>query len=96
MNYNLDSKGRFKNGNSGKPKGAKNKSTCLIEALAYYLIDGGYEKFKNEFNKLEGKDFIETFIKLTKFSISKETEIQANKYALEKFNSIISKKSKNK
>ena len=91
---NTNSKGQFVAGNSGKPKGAKNKRNCLVEALAFYLVDGGYEKFKSEFNKLEGKDFIDSFILLTKFSLKKDTEIQANKYVLENFNKVVNKKTK--
>jgi hypothetical protein len=88
---NTDSKGRFISGNTGKPKGAKSKRTCLVEALAFYLVDGGYEKFKKEFEKLEGKEFIDSFVLLTKFSLKKDVEIQANKYVLEKFNKIVNK-----
>jgi hypothetical protein len=81
-----DNKGRFTSGNQGKPKGAKNKKHALVKALAYYLIDGGYSKFKNEFDKLEGKDFVDSFIGLAKLSIDEDTEKQAVKEAINSLN----------
>jgi hypothetical protein len=82
MTTNHDNNGRFAKGNSGKPKGAKNKKSSLVKALAFYLIDGGYDKFKLEFEKLHGKDFIDAFIGLAKLSLDNDVEVQATKEAI--------------
>jgi hypothetical protein len=79
MNTNHDNKGKFTKGNTGKPKGAKNKKSSLVKALSFYLIDGGYDKFKTEFEKLHGKQFIDAFIGLAKLSLDNDIEVQATK-----------------
>ncbi len=79
MTQNHDHRGKFAKGNSGKPKGAKNKKSSLVKALSFYLIDGGYDKFKAEFEKLSGKQFIDAFIGLAKLSLDNDTEVQATK-----------------
>lgn len=60
-------KGQFKEGNQGKPKGAKNKKTQQWETFSLYCLGGGLKKFEEELNKLTGKDFVVAFTNLLEF-----------------------------
>ena len=51
----------------GKPKGAKNKKTLLLDAFANHIIESGMEKFERELKKLSGKDFINAYLTMYEF-----------------------------
>ena len=76
----------FKKGNKqgkGRPKGSTNRRTSFISAFCEHVTDGGGEKFKEELSKLSGKDYVNAFIELSKFSVDDNGAIQANKYIIE-------------
>ncbi len=50
----------------GRP-GAKNKKTVQWEVFSEYCLNGGLVKFKEELNKLNGNDYVDSFIKLLEF-----------------------------
>lgn len=52
---------------SHRQKGSKNKRTIQWEAFSEYCLDGGLEKFQEELNKLDGRDFVNAFISLLEF-----------------------------
>jgi hypothetical protein len=51
---------------SAKPRG-KNKKTLLIDSFAKSICDGGMEKFQQELDKLEGKEYINAFLQLFEY-----------------------------
>ena len=59
----------FKSGNKlgGRKHGAVNKKTKQWEVFCAYCLDGGLKKFQKELNKLEGKQFVESFTNLLEF-----------------------------
>lgn len=61
----------FKKGKSGnpvgKPKGAKDKRTIQWESFSAYCMEGGLERFAQELNTLEGKDYTNAFTNLLEF-----------------------------
>ncbi len=52
---------------AGRPSGAKNKKTIQWETFSKYCLEGGLVKFKAELNTLEGRDYVESFLKLLEF-----------------------------
>lgn len=70
----------------GRKAGVRNKNTALITAMCDYIIESGYEKFKAEFDKLEGKQYVECFLKLAKISTDGGNKIRANEKIIEFFN----------
>lgn len=65
----------FKKGHSGndngRPKGAKNERTKEWEAFSTYCLTGGLKKFKEELEKLNGKDYITAFNNLLEYHAPK-------------------------
>jgi hypothetical protein len=81
-------KGKKKTG--GRKAGVPNKKTALIKAFCHYLVEDGFDKFKDEINKLEGKEYVEVFIGLAKISCgSPKNQLAANESLLEFFNTKI-------
>ena len=60
-NETKEIKGRFKKGNPGKPKGALSEKTKFWNQLKDYMTNDGADKFKDELQKLSGKDYINAF-----------------------------------
>lgn len=59
-------KGRTNNPN-GRPVGSRNKKTEQWQVFAEYCLNGGLEKFQEELEKLEGKDYVSAFISILEF-----------------------------
>lgn len=62
--------GRFKEGNTegkGRPKGKPNSKTETWNTFAEYCLDGGLERFKNELDRLEKKDYVTAFLTILEF-----------------------------
>lgn len=60
----------YKKGNKfgeGRPHGAKNKKTVQWEIFSEYCMNGGLERFQDELEKLEKKDFVNAFLTLLEF-----------------------------
>lgn len=53
--------------NSGRKQNVKNKKTEQWEQFAEYCATEGLAKFKEELNKLSGKDYIAAFTNLLEF-----------------------------
>jgi hypothetical protein len=51
----------------GRPEGRKNERTLQWEMFVEHCMSQGLEKFKAELNKLEGKDYVDAFLKLLEF-----------------------------
>ena len=65
--------GKFAKGNYGRPKGAVNKKTIIVKSFIDYILNGNISKFNQEFNKLEGKDYVDAFLRLSKLTLDKKT-----------------------
>lgn len=90
----------FKKGQSGningRPKGSINKNKALIENFIDIQIDKNLVKFNEELNKLNGREFIEVFLKLAKIMTHENTRVKANEKLLELFNQKIKQNGINK
>ena len=69
----------------GRQKGTPNKEKALIRVFCSYLVEDGYDKFKQELNSLNGKDYVFAFIQLAKLFSTDISRDLANKKLLELF-----------
>ena len=61
---------KFKEGHTkigGREKGTPNKRTAQWEMFVEHSLSGGLEKFRNEFAKLEGRTYVDAYLKLLDF-----------------------------
>jgi ribosomal protein L19E len=61
---------KFKPGNKmgrGRPKGAKNTRTEQWQKFSDYMMIQGLQRFEEELNKLEGKQYVDTVVSLMEF-----------------------------
>jgi len=73
-----DNKGRFKDGNKGKPKGATNKTTKDIkEFITNFLNEKAYE-IPHIWDALEDKDKASMYLHLTRLVLPKPLEDKDN------------------
>jgi hypothetical protein len=73
-----DNKGRFKEGNKGKPKGATNKTTKDIkEFITNFLNDKAYE-IPHIWDALEDKDKATLYLHLIRLVLPKPTDEENN------------------
>jgi len=73
-----DNKGRFKDGNKGKPKGATNKTTKDIkEFITNFLNDKAYE-IPHIWDALEDKDKATLYLHLIRLVLPKPTDEENN------------------
>ena len=72
-----DTKGRFLPGNSGKPKGAKNKSSESLRRKVHQLLEDNYEQLVTDLQKLDPKSRADLWCKLLEYALPKlnRTEI---------------------
>lgn len=52
---------------TGKPPGLKSKKTLILETFAQTIVEGGMKRFREELNKLEGKEFIAAYMTLFEY-----------------------------
>lgn len=52
---------------SGRPKGHKNQKTILWEQLGDWFLNDGASKFITEVQKLEGKEFVQSYSMMIEF-----------------------------
>ena len=74
---------KFEKGNSGKPKGAKNKTTLLGRDIIenYFIKEKGLENLLIEIADMKyERDRVQAKIKLLEFFIPKQKEIQLNPF----------------
>jgi len=60
---------KFEKGNpgGGRPKGSKDKRTLQWQTFSEYCLNGGLERFEQELNSLEGKQFVDAFLTLLEY-----------------------------
>ncbi len=88
---------KFKPGNPGKPKGAKNKVVFNIRSKVADFITDNWEAVQIEFSKLEPKDKLHFLEKLMSYSIPKlssvaytdETEKMIDRLTDEELNNLV-------
>lgn len=51
----------------GRQTGTPNKRTLQWEAFASYCLEGGLQRFQEEMEKLEGKDYVINFLSLLEY-----------------------------
>ena len=66
-----DDKGRFAEGNEGRPKGSVGKSNKKIRDTFQLLLENNLEKIEEDLNELEPKDRIKLLLDLSSFIIPK-------------------------
>jgi hypothetical protein len=70
-----DDKGRFAEGNEGRPKGSVNKSSNEIRETFQLLLENNLEKLQEDLNELEPKDRVKLLLDLASFIIPKMKSI---------------------
>lgn len=86
---------RFKKGQGGRPRGAKNKVTEQIRENFAKLVKSNLDKMANDLEELEPKERLKLIIELTKFIVptlkSQElkTDLNEDKEATTSFNPIV-------
>jgi len=76
----------------GRQTGTPNRNAAIVRSFCNYIVNDGYEKFKTEFEKLKGKEYVDCFLKLAKIATDDAScHIMANKGLLEMFNEKIKK-----
>ena len=66
-----DDKGRFAEGNTGRPKGSVNKSSNEIRDTFQNLLNNNLEKIQDDLNELEPKDRIQMLLSLANYILPK-------------------------
>ena len=51
----------------GRKEGSTNKKTAQWEVFSEYCLNGGLERFEQELNSLEGKQFVDAFLTLLEY-----------------------------
>jgi len=86
---------RFKKGQGGRPRGAKNKVTEQIRENFAKLVKSNLDKMANDLEELEPKERLKLIIELTKFIVptlkSQElkTDLNEDQEATTSFNPIV-------
>jgi hypothetical protein len=62
-----DEAGKFIEGNSGKPKGAVSERARLWNELKDWIIGEGADRFREEIQKLKGRDYIKTYVEILEY-----------------------------
>ena len=70
-----DNKGRFLEGNRGKPKGAVNKTTKELKQMLVNFIADKQSELHEIWDSLDNKDKASMFIHLSKLVVSSKEEI---------------------
>ena len=76
-----DDKGRFAEGNEGRPKGSVGKSNNKIRDTFQLLLENNIEKIQDDLNELDPKDRIKLLLDLSSFIIPKmkSVDLKADK-----------------
>lgn len=67
-----DDKGKFATGNSGKPKGAKNKISPNMKVKLEDWLSSNFEDFANRMKKLDDKDFCRLYVGTIEYIVPKQ------------------------
>lgn len=68
-------KTQFKKGNTGRPKGATNKSLTRARIVSILSKPETWTKFEKELMAMKGRGFVEAFIKMWEFDTPKYSAI---------------------
>jgi hypothetical protein len=79
----------FKLGNPGKPKGALSEKTRFWLELKDFITTEGAEKFQDELMKLDGKEYINSYINILEYFQPKLQKIDADVKSMDKTITII-------
>lgn len=52
---------------SGKKKGTRNKKTVVLDQFCKHVAEGGQAKFEREMKKLNGKAYVEAFLRVMEY-----------------------------
>ena len=66
-----DDKGRFAEGNTGRPKGSVNKSSNEIRETFQLLLENNLSKLQEDLNELEPKDRVKLLLNLSNYILPK-------------------------
>ena len=66
-----DDKGRFAEGNEGRPKGSVGKSNNKIRETFQLLLENNLSKLQEDLNELEPKDRIKLLLNLSNYILPK-------------------------
>ena len=73
-----DDKGRFAEGNEGRPKGIPNKTTTEIREAFQMLLEDNLEQLRVDISSLEPKERVKFMLDLATFIIPKMKSVQVN------------------
>ena len=73
-----DDKGRFAEGNEGRPKGSVNKSSNEIREAFQMLLEDNLPTLKRDISSLEPKQRVKFMLDLATFIIPKMKSVQVN------------------
>jgi hypothetical protein len=73
-----DDKGRFAEGNEGRPKGSVNKSSNEIREAFQMLLEDNLPTLKRDISSLEPKERVKFMLDLATFIIPKMKSVQVN------------------
>ena len=68
-------KGQFKPGNSGRKKGATNRSLTRSKIISILSKPENWERFETELFAMKGRAFVENFIKMWEYDSPKYSAI---------------------
>ena len=61
-----------------RPKNSKNKITSDMKPRIKELFEKNFNKFESELNQLQGKQFIDIYLRLIEYILPKAKEIETN------------------
>lgn len=82
------SNGQFAEGNSGRPKGSKNKSTEQIREFIDAFLEDKQDEVLDAFDQLKPKDKVSFYIDLLQYVLPKMKQVDSNTAGNFSFNNI--------
>lgn len=74
-----DDKGRFAQGNKGKPKGAENKTTKRAKELVVELVEAGLPEALNKLKSIKDpKEYLDALSKFIAYVVPKQVDTTIN------------------
>ena len=65
----------------GRQVGTLNKKTVVLQTFLQAVAQGGHDKFKREIMKLNGKEYVEAYLKMIEYiapKLQRSTVMQSN------------------
>jgi len=73
-----DNKGRFKEGNNGRPKGSRNKANRELREKINKIIESNISQIESDISEMEPKERVKTIVQLLEYAIPKMRSIEAD------------------